>query len=84
MGIPGFQHIFLSNFDKCINFYLLQESNKGIEHRPQLSMPIMENRSLLFTSCHLEPVTSENSSQFFACYIGSPLKLFFTFLPQTL
>ena len=67
MGIPGFQYIFLSNFDKCINFYQLQESNKGIHHRPRLSMPIMENSSLLFTSCHLELVILENS-RIFASY----------------
>ena len=46
--------VYLSNFDKCINFYQLQESNKGIQHRPRLSTPVMENSCLLFCSCHLE------------------------------
>ena len=34
-------------------------------------MPITENSSLLFSSCHLELVFSENSSRFFACYFDT-------------
>ena len=59
--------VYLSNFDKCINFYQLQESNKGIQHRPRLSTPVMENSCLLFCSCHQELVILKNS-RIFASY----------------
>ena len=39
-------------------------------------MAVTENSSLLFSSCHLELVISENS-QFFACYFDSGLLLEF-------
>ena len=52
----------------CKDVVKSELKNSKIHYRPRLSMAVTENSSLLFSSCHLELVISENS-QFFACYL---------------
>ena len=56
-----------SNYEGEWNISKIIPSYRKCSMRPWLSMPIMENRSLLFTSCHLDLDILENT-ELFACY----------------
>ena len=67
---PQYEYIYLASYSLCTMYIRhVVIGQLTILGPDRLLMPVMENSSLLFSSCHLKLVILENS-QYFACYLS--------------